>query len=157
VSGTWDHYASAPSQWVFGEMAADNAHKGSELTDQTPMNMIESYNVISTNGNLARMWQVYFEGVLRCNNTLRLLEADQTADQEITEERAQEIQGEPRMLRAHYYFFLWRVFRNVPIISEAITTEEAQNIPNDQDVLPFIEEDLKFALANLPEGKINDE
>lgn len=157
VSGTWGNYASAPSQWVFGEMAADNAHKGSELTDQTPMNMIESYNVISTNDNLSTMWQVYFEGILRCNNTLRLLQGDQSGDQEITEERAQEIQGEARMLRAHYYFYLWRVFRNIPIITEATTTEEAQNIPNDQDVLPFIEEDLKFALANLPDGKINDE
>ncbi|HIY74940.1 MAG TPA: RagB/SusD family nutrient uptake outer membrane protein, partial [Candidatus Sphingobacterium stercorigallinarum] len=52
VSGTWGNYASAPSQWVFGEMASDNAHKGSELTDQTPMNMIEAYNTISTNDNL---------------------------------------------------------------------------------------------------------
>src|SRR5690606_28147261 len=77
VSGTWGNYASAPSQWVFGEMAADNAHKGSELTDQTPMNMIESYNTISTNDNLSTMWQVYYEGILRCNNTLRLLEIDQ--------------------------------------------------------------------------------
>lgn len=157
VNGTWGNYASAPSQWVFGEMASDNAHKGSELTDQTPMNMIETYNAISTNDNLSTMWQVYFEGVLRCNNTLKLLAADQEGSQEIAAERAIEIQGEARMLRAHYYFFLWRVFRNVPIITEATTTEEAKTIPNDQDVTPLIEEDLKFAIDNLPETKINNE
>ena len=157
VSGTWGNYASAPSQWVFGEMASDNAHKGSELTDQTPMNMIETYNTISTNDNLSTMWQVYFEGVLRCNNTLRLLEADQADNREISEDRAQEIRGEARMLRAHYYFFLWRVFRNVPIITEDIATEDAQNIANDQDVLPIIEGDLKFAIEHLPESKINNE
>lgn len=157
VSGTWGNYASAPSQWIFGELASDNAHKGSELTDQTPMNMIESYNTISTNDNLSTMWQVYYEGVLRCNNTLKLLAADQEGPQEITPERATEIQGEARMLRAHYYFFLWRVFRNLPVITEAMTTEEAKTTPNDQDITPLIEEDLKFAIDALPESKINGE
>jgi hypothetical protein len=158
VSGTWGNYASAPSQWVFGEMASDNAHKGSELTDQTPMNMIENFTSISTNDNLSTQWQVYFEGVLRCNNTLKLLANDQAGPKEISAERAKEIQGEAKMLRAHYYFYLWRVFRNVPIITEEIATaEEAAKIPNDKDVLPLIEEDLKFAVENLPTTKINDE
>ncbi|MGO3307826.1 MAG: RagB/SusD family nutrient uptake outer membrane protein, partial [Sphingobacterium sp.] len=157
ISGTWGHYGSAPSQWVFGELASDNAHKGSELTDQTPMNEIEAYGTISTNDNLSTMWQVYFEGVLRCNNTLKLLNADQTGAQEVSAERAIEIQAESRMLRAHYYFYLWRVFRNVPLITEEMTTEEAQTTPNDQDILPFVEEDLKFAIENLPETKINEE
>src|SRR5690606_28066049 len=83
--------------------------------------------------------------------------ADQAGAKEVSEDRAVEIQGEAKMLRAHYYFFLWRVFRNVPIITEDLTTEEAQTIANDKDVLPFIEEDLKFAIANLPETKINKE
>lgn len=158
VSGTWGNYASAPSQWVFGEMSSDNAHKGSELTDQTPMNMIENFTSISTNDNLSTQWQVYFEGVLRCNNTLKLLANDQAGPKEISAERAKEIQGEAKMLRAHYYFYLWRVFRNVPIITEEIATaEEAAKIPNDKDVLPLIEEDLKFAVENLPTTKINDE
>lgn len=157
ISGTWGNYGSAPSQWVFGELPSDNAHKGSELTDQTPMNMIETYGTISTNDNLSTMWQVYFEGVLRCNNTLKLLANDQAGAKEITAERAIQIQGEARLLRAHYYFFMWRVFRNVPIITEEVSTEEAQTIANDQDVLPFIEADLKFAIDNLPETKINNE
>ncbi|MGM1427740.1 RagB/SusD family nutrient uptake outer membrane protein [Sphingobacterium lactis] len=157
VSGTWGNYSSAPSQWLFGEVASDNAHKGSFLDDQSPMNMIEAYNVISTNDNLSQMWQVYFEGVMRCNNTLRLLANDQASTKEITAERALQIQAECKMLRAHYYFLLWRVFRNVPIITEDISTEDAQTVKNDKDVLPLIEEDLKFAVANLPATKINNE
>lgn len=157
VSGTWGNYASAPSQWLFGEVASDNAHKGSELTDQTPMNMIETYNAISTNDNLSQMWQVYFEGILRCNNTLKLLAADQAGPKEISAERAKEIEAEAKMLRGHYNFFLWRIFKNVPIITEAITTAEAQTIPNDKDITPTIEEDFKFAVANLPATKIKDE
>src|SRR5690554_4225483 len=45
--GTWGAYASAPSQWLFGEVAADNAHKGSELADQAVMFDIEMHNAIS--------------------------------------------------------------------------------------------------------------
>src|SRR5690606_990329 len=53
VSRTWEDYAAAPRQWIFGELASDKAHKGSELTDHTPMNMIETYNVNSTTDNLS--------------------------------------------------------------------------------------------------------
>ena len=157
VSGTWGNYGSAPSQWVFGELPSDNAHKGSELTDQPPMNMIETYNTISTNDNLSTHWQVYYEGILRCNNTLKLLAADQENSKEITAERAMEIQGEARMLRAHYYFYLWRVFRYIPFIDESMTPDQAAAVKNDSDILPKIVEDLKFAVENLPTSKINDE
>src|SRR5690606_36595923 len=111
----------------------------------------------STNDNLSQMWQVYFEGILRCNNTLKLLAADQAGPKEISAERAKEIEAEAKMLRGHYNFSLWRIFKNVPIITEAITTAEAQTIPNDKDITPTIEEDFKFAVANLPATKIKDE
>lgn len=73
VSGTWGNYASAPSQWLFGEVASDNAHKGSEATDQPNMNLIESLRPNPANDNLSAMWEVYYEGVLRCNITMKLL------------------------------------------------------------------------------------
>ncbi len=157
VSGTWGNYASAPSQWLFGEVASDNAHKGSEGGDQPYMANIESYKATSVNDNLSTMWQVYYEGVLRCNNTLKLLAADQSGKKEITEERAKQIQGETKMLRAHYYFYLWRIFKKVPYLDENTTADEALKIGNDVDVLPKIEEDLRFAVANLSEQKYNND
>jgi len=157
VNGTWGNYASAPSQWIFGELTSDNAHKGSEGTDQPNMNLIESYDATSTNDNLSVMWTRYYEGVLRCNNTLRVLALDQSGEQNISAERATQIQAEARMLRAHYYFFLWRVFVHIPYIDEHTTSEEAKTKPNDVDVLPKIVEDLTFAKDNLPTEKINGE
>lgn len=157
VSGTWGNYASAPSQWLFGEVASDNAHKGSEQSDQPNMSMIENFTSISTNDNLSTMWQVYFEGIQRCNITLRLLKNDQEGNKEVSAERASEVEAEARMLRAHYYFYLWRIFRKLPYIDETVTTEEAKQIANDGDILPKIEEDLKFAVENLPDDKIKGE
>src|SRR5690606_29898595 len=155
INGTWGNYASAPSQWLFGEVAADNAHKGSSDTDQPYMNMIEGLTPNSANDNLERMWEVYYEGVLRANNTLRLLKQDQAGAKTITEARAKVIEGEARVLRAHYYFYLWRIFKNLVYVDENTTTDEAKVKPNTDDVLPKIIEDLQFGINNLPATKIN--
>ena len=155
VSGTWGNYAAAPSQWVFGEITSDNAHKGSEETDQPNMNLLEMMSATPTNDNLTTMWQVYYEGILRCNATLRLLYADQQGSKNIAANRAKEIEGEVKMLRGHYYFFLWRVFKNLPYIDENTSVDEAKVKPNDTDIYDKIIQDVKFAVDNLPEAKIN--
>ncbi|MGV3762839.1 RagB/SusD family nutrient uptake outer membrane protein [Parapedobacter sp.] len=154
-NGTWGNYAAAPSQWLFGEVAADNAHKGSELADQAVMFDIERHTAISVNEHLSTMWNNYYEGVTRCNTTLRQLKVVQeTADDKFSDQRAKEIEAEAKMLRGHYYFFLWRVFRNIPYIDETVPTADAPKVPNNVDVLPMIEADFQFAMQNLPsEGK----
>ena len=157
VSGSWGNYAAAPSQWVFGEMTSDNAHKGSEETDQPNMNLLEMLNPNPANDNLTTMWQVYYEGVLRSNTTLKLLRQDQEGAKDIASARAAEIQAEARMLRAHYYFFMWRIFRNLPWIDENTTLEESKIKPNDTDIYDKIIDDVKFAVDNLPTTKIKGE
>src|SRR5690606_8233282 len=157
VSGSWGNYAAAPSQWVFGEITSDNAHKGSEETDQPNMNLLEKMNPNPANDNLTTMWQVYFEGVLRSNTTLKVLKQDQEGNKEISDARALEIQAESRMLRAHYYFFMWRVFLNLPRIDETMTLEESKTKPNDTDIYDKIIEDVEFAADNLPLSEIKGE
>lgn len=157
ISGTWGAYGSAPSQWVFGEISSDNAHKGSNENDQPAMNLIESLNTSPTNDQLFTMWQVYYEGISRCNRTLNLLKQEQETIREISSARATEIEAEARMLRGHYYFFLWRVFRNLPYIDENTSIEEAQVKPNDVDIYDKILSDIQFAVDNLPVEKINGE
>ncbi|GAB3007660.1 RagB/SusD family nutrient uptake outer membrane protein [Niabella terrae] len=152
-SGTWGNYASAPSQWLFGDVAADNAHKGSEAGDQATMLDIEKHSAISVNEHLSTMWNNYYEGVTRCNTTLRQLKLVQesgTADV-FTSQRATEIEAEARMLRGHYYFYLWRVFKNIPYIDETVSTADAAKVPNNVDVLPLIQADFQFAVDNLEE------
>lgn len=157
VEGTWGNYASAPSQWVFGEVASDNAHKGSENTDQPAMLLIETMDPNPVNENLTTMWQVYYEGIARCNTTLKFLIADQAGAKTVTAARAKVIEAELKMLRGHYYFFLWRVFRNLPYIDENTTAEEAKIKPNDTDIYAKIIDDVKFAVDNLSLTKYKNE
>ncbi|MEJ7557376.1 MAG: RagB/SusD family nutrient uptake outer membrane protein [Pedobacter sp.] len=148
VNGTWGNYGAAPSQWLFGEVASDNAHKGSSNGDQPNMNLIEQHSPTSTNDNLANLWDRCFEGIKRCNNTLKVLSALQAGAQasRFPDQRAREIEGEAKLLRAHYYFFLVRVFKAVPFIDET-TTEDG--VANDKDIYPNIVADLQVAVANL--------
>lgn len=152
--GTWGSYASAPSQWLFGEVAGDNAHKGSELADQAVMFDIERHTAISVNEHLSTMWNNYYEGITRCNATLRSLKQVQAGNSDrFSDQRASEIEAEARMLRGHYYFFLWRVFKNIPFIDETLSTTEAAQVPNNVDILPKIEADFQFAVQNLADEK----
>lgn len=154
ISGTWGNYASAPSQWLFGEVGADNAHKGSDYPDQGFMNDIEAHQTTSVNDQIPTMWTNYFEGVIRCNSTLSLLNTLQNSSstQKFPEARAIQIQAEARMLRAHYYFYLRRVFGpDIPYIDETMTTAQAGKVANDSDIYPKIVADLQFAVANLPQ------
>ncbi|MCI0920961.1 RagB/SusD family nutrient uptake outer membrane protein [Sphingobacterium rhinopitheci] len=157
VNGTWGNYASAPSQWLFGEVTSDNAHKGSEQTDQPAMLLLETMDPNPANDNLTTMWQVYYEGILRCNTTLKFLINDQAGAKTVSATRAKEIEGEVKMLRGHYYFFLWRIFRNLPYIDENTSAEEAKTKPNDADIFDKIIADVKFAADNLPATKYKSE
>lgn len=150
VNGTWGNYSSAPSQWLFGEVGADDAHKGSNNGDQPNMNQVELHDVSTTNDNTEIMWNRYYEGVARCNNTLRLLKAVQAGATKLTDARALQVEAEARFLRAHYYFFLRRVFVNIPYIDENTSSEDAMKVANDKEVYPMIQADLEFAVANLP-------
>ena len=156
VNGTFGNYGAAPSQWLFGEVASDNAHKGSSNGDQPNMNLIEQHSPTSTNDNLSNIWARCFEGIQRCNNTLKILNSLQADPaKKFSDARAKEIQGEARLLRAHYYFFMVRVFKSVPYITEATTTA---SVANDKDIYPDIVTDLLAAISNLgtakPKGQV---
>ncbi|WP_126245690.1 RagB/SusD family nutrient uptake outer membrane protein [Chitinophaga rhizosphaerae] len=151
VSGTWGNYSSAPSQWLFGEVGADNAHKGSNNGDQPNMNQVELHYVSPTNDNTEIMWNRYYEGIARCNNTLRLLKLVQAGSADkLSDTRAREVEAEARFLRAHYYFFLRRTFSKLPYVDETMSPEDALKVTNEGEVYPKIEADFKFAMDNLP-------
>ena len=153
-SGTWGNYVSAPSQWLLGEVVADNAHKGSTATDITTMGDLERMDPNSTNDQLETLWIRCYEGVLSCNGVLRALATLQSGTvDKFDDARATEIQAEARLLRAHYYFLLRRAFVKVPYIDETTSTADASVKPNDTDIYPQIQADLEFAVANLPVAK----
>jgi len=104
------------------------------------------YTIDSGNG----AWEHYYSGVIRSNSVLKLLPKIQN----ISAANALQIEAEAKFLRAHYYFELVKLFRNVPWIDETINYGERNFlVPNTVDVYPKIEADFKFAADNLDEIK----
>ena len=56
--------------WVFGDVASDDAAKGGNPGDQADIDFIDQFNINSTNGNLASMWTLLYDGITRCNLVL---------------------------------------------------------------------------------------
>lgn len=143
----WD---AAGSNWVYGSVASDEAYKGSDSGDQPPINQIERYEVLPTNGFMNGKWNTVYDGVARANSVLNILEQVT----ELTEEEKTRIAAEARFLRAHYHFEAKKMWNMVPWISEDqidVKDFNSAKVPNDQDIWPNIEADFKFAMDNLPE------
>jgi hypothetical protein len=155
TNGNW---GCAASNWVWGSVASDDAYKGSNASDQPPINDIEEY-VWSTGdaeSYLNVKWQQVYEGVVRANATLRLLAKVVAAKPgEIGAADARGIKGEAFFLRAHYHFEAWRMWGNIPYYYETDTdyrkTNQGVNAPT------LISADLDSAIAYLPATARNGE
>ena len=68
-------WGCAASNWVWGSVTSDDAYKGSEATDQPPIDDIEQYHWATGKSEdyLNTKWRGVYEGVNRANGTLRLL------------------------------------------------------------------------------------
>ncbi len=93
------------------------------------------------------------KGVARSNSVLRVMaKATDISAADVTR-----ITAEARFLRGHYHFEAKKMYNRVPYLDETVTDPK---VPNDQDIWPQIEADLKFAYDNLPEtmtakGRVN--
>jgi hypothetical protein len=133
--------------WVFGDVASDDAAKGGNPGDQADIEFIDQFNINSTNGNLASIWTLLYDGVTRCNlvlNKVPSIQMDNTLQKRIL--------GEAKFLRAYYYFELVNIFGDVPVVLKPLNPEELQitQSPVQQIFETVIEPDLSDAANNLP-------
>lgn len=142
-----DVWRAAPSNWVYGEVASDNAYKGSEAGDQTVITTIETYDSTPINSFVDYKWRAVWEGVARCNVAIRAV-TNGIATGQIPEDDGNEFLGELRFLRGHYHFEAKKMWGKIPFIDETITA----SVSNESvDVWPDIEADFEFAVNHLPE------
>ena len=145
-------WGASIQNWTYGSVASDDAYKGSEITDQVPVNYIERWAVTTDNGYPADKWRLCLGmGVDRANKTLRVI--DKTLeDGTITQEVADRYRSEVRFLRGLFYFEAWLVFGDyIPIIDETeLDPASVSNENADGAVLNFIVADMEYAASKLP-------
>ena len=152
-SALWDvSWGASIQNWTYGSVASDDAYKGSEEGDQTPVNEIERWSVSPTNGYPADKWRLCIGmGVDRANKTINVINKTLEAGT-ITQAQATTYLAEVKFLRALFYFEARLVFGDyLPLLDE--NTEDPKTVSNvnaDGAVLKFITDDLKIAADNLP-------
>jgi len=155
-SSLWQvSWGASIQNWTYGSVASDDAYKGSEITDQVPVNEIERWEVMPTNNYPADKWRLNIGmGVDRANKTLRIINATEEQGT-IDAATADRFRAEVRFLRGLFNFESWLVFGNyIPILTEE--TEDPTQVTNENPegaVLNHIISDLQFAWEKLPESQ----
>jgi len=141
--GGGNPWETSPDNWVLGGVAGGDANKGSIAGDVSEIEPIMQFYSDPTNVFYNSKWKADYEGISRANTVLKVVAKVPT----LTDAEKANIIGQARFLRAHYYFDLRKIFKNVPYIDETTTNF---NQPNNTDVWSKIEADLDFAYKNLP-------
>ena len=138
--------------WIFGGVASDDAHTGTEAGALQPIPSFENYSSDATLFPLNNKWRVLYAGVQRANDVLRVL-AKLPANA-ITADQATQVKAEARFLRAVYHFTAAMMWRNIPFIDETVSFENGNyNVPNKESIWPKIESDFQFAADSLTPTK----
>lgn len=148
---SWSVWCHPTTNWTYGEVRSDNAYKGGGgVGDLNEVHRMETFDVDATNGFLDSKWYHLYCSVQRCNSALRVLNAA-TDDQ--VKDRGSRI-GEMKVLRAHYYFELSRLFNKIPYFDENVDINDYPNIPNDEftrdQILGKLAQEMLDAADMLP-------
>lgn len=140
-------WESATSGWVFGSIRGMEANKGTDSGDQPDINPLQTYSESPSNNYLNVKWRALYEGVSRCNATIKTANTSLEAGT-ITAEEAASFIKQSRALRGYYHFEAWRLWADkgtntgVPYVDEN----------TDQSVLTNTEDVRASIIADLTEG-----
>ena len=117
----------------YGDITSDDCLKGGSGTTDTGYHPFEIWSTLTatTPGEMDELWYRLYCAVSRCNRALVSLERNGVAKlgSDISEQRIAEV----KFLRAHFYYKLLTVFRQVPWIDEvAYLNNSIEQIPNDE-------------------------
>ncbi|MCF0069159.1 RagB/SusD family nutrient uptake outer membrane protein [Dyadobacter sp. CY261] len=125
----------------------DHYAGGGGPSDIMDFQVISNYTLNPTTGPQGELWRKGFSGVFRANSILEKLPGvpmDETLKKRYT--------AEAKFLRGYFYFELVRLFKNVPLFTRTISTQEMYDVVQaaPAEVYAQIEKDLSESVADLP-------
>ena len=150
--GNGDMIGPIYSNWAYGSVRSDDAYKGGGGTgDVGEVDALEHYNLVtpSMGSFVTRSWQNLFKSISRANVALR---AVNTLSDAAYPQKKQRL-GELKFLRAHSYFTMKLLYKNIPIFDENATEEDILKVSNNlsnEDSWNKIAADFQYAIDNLP-------
>ncbi len=146
--------------WPYGDAASDDCLKGGSGTTDTGYHPMEIWATLTTTpGELDELWYRLYCAISRCNRALCSLQ-DYGASK-LGTELARQREAEVRFLRAHFYFKLLTMFRQIPWIDEeAYRQKKEEQTRNDaftyEQLFGKIISDFEMAYEVLPETQQDD-
>jgi hypothetical protein len=139
---------SSNAIWVLGDLASDDAIKGSSDGDQADFLSVQTFNINPSNSAVEAVWKRYYNGVFACNVVTDGLASPQPG---VTEATRTSVVAQAQFLRAYYYFNLTAAYGKIPLHLKVETPEELQSpaLPQAQ-IYAQIEKDCQAAAAVLP-------
>ena len=159
TKGTGRFGGAMGTDWTWASGASDDAYKGTSAGDQSAFNEISRYEALPSNPYLRERWRDCYNGVARANVTLTQLWATQKTTTPIDPVRATQIEAEAKMLRAWFHFEANKIFENIPYVKTVteLGTTAPEQVANTDPGWTGIEEDLQYAIDNLPTTKFPNE
>ena len=148
TSTSWE---TSTTNWIYGGVAADDAYKGSNTTDQPAAVPIENHTVDPANEYIGQKWAFCYNAIQRANDVIR--EIPLVKDGSITPEYAAELTAEARFLRGVFHLQAAKMWGNVPYVSETVTYSAGNyKVGNPGPIWDSIAADFQAAMAVLPKG-----
>jgi hypothetical protein len=140
---------------VFGfllstSIRSDDADKGSTPGDGGANAItMDNFPVQPNNGIINGMWTGYYSLIAKCN--VALDQVKNNKDIVATDPQKIQAEAEAKFLRGYAYFNMVRFFGKIPLINRVLPVDSL-NVPQSTpaQIYALIENDLKFAAANLP-------
>jgi len=162
-------WETSGSNWIYGDIYADEAYKGSDENDQRPITAIEVYEHKADNDYFLVRWRVIYDGVARSNLVIRMTELALSKNT-ITDEEAIQFYAEARFLRGFYHLEAIKMWDFIPYIHEYAEDGLVENKPastttgdlpwgnvDGDGYIPWneVEADFLYAIEHLPEDPRN--
>ena len=99
------------TNWTYGEVRSDNAYKGGGgVNDGDFCTLLETFKIDATWANADEKWFQLYCCLQRCNSALRVMNTLDENTLPVLKSR----KAEMKVIRAHFFFELVRLFKQVP-------------------------------------------
>jgi hypothetical protein len=150
VGGTYKELAgTVTSCFKWGELRGDILIPGSRI-------YIDDRNIMDGNiypENGLTRWDGFYKTINYANTILQFSPKVVERDQTFTENESKAFEAEALFLRSLSYYYLVRVFRDVPFVKDASLTDNQDYYPaisKEPEILNQLIDDLKTAVRYLP-------
>ncbi|MFK7947031.1 MAG: RagB/SusD family nutrient uptake outer membrane protein [Saprospiraceae bacterium] len=123
-------------------------HRGADWEDGGQWLRVNRHDYQSTEQAVGNGWNLLYQGVMKCNFVIDLLESLKGAsifdDADLTKR-----QSEMRGLRAYFYYWLMDMYGNIPLVTQFEIDDPAPATQSRQAVYDFITSELSEIKAAL--------